>query len=68
VACSGSLRRLKESTLLTASSVATRLERAAERDLLGSNMSAAGDPETTASGDIPDPSKLYAAAKKLSSF
>jgi hypothetical protein len=62
------LQQLKEATLLTASSVATRRERAAERELLGSNMSAAGDAEATASGDIPDPAKLYAAAKKLSTF
>ena len=60
------LRQLKEATLLTASSVATRRERAAERELLGSNMSAASDAEATASGDVPDPSKLYAAARKLS--
>jgi hypothetical protein len=62
------LRQLKETTILAASSLATRRERAAERELLGSNMSAAGDAEATASGDIPDPSKLYAAAKKLSIF
>ena len=68
LAFSGPLRRLKEATLLTASSVATRHERAAERKLLGSNMSAPGDAETTAAGEIPDTAKLYAAAKKLSTF
>jgi hypothetical protein len=68
LAFSKPLRQLKEATLLAASSVATRRERAAERELLGSNMSAAGDAEATASGDIPDPSKLHAAAKKLSTF
>jgi hypothetical protein len=62
------LRQLKEATLLAAGSVATRHERAVERQLLGSNMSASGDAEATPSGDIPDPSKLYAAAKKLSTF
>src|SRR5690606_22016234 len=62
------LRQLKEATLLTASSVATTRERAAERALLGTNMSAASDAETTASDDVPDPSKLYAAARKLSTF
>src|SRR5690606_23886797 len=62
------LRQLKEATLLTASGVATRHERAAERELLGGNMSAAGDPEATAAADIPDTAKLYAAAKKLSIF
>lgn len=68
LAFSGPLRRLREATLLTASSVATRHERAAERKLLGSNMSATSDAEATASGDIPDPAKLYAAARKLSTY
>ena len=62
------LRQLKEATILAASAVATRHERAAERELLGSNMSAAGDAEATAADDIPDTAKLYAAAKKLSTF
>jgi hypothetical protein len=57
------LRQLKEATILAASAVATRHERAAERKLLGSNMSAAGDVEATADDDIPDTAKLYAAAK-----
>ena len=68
LAFSGPLRRLKEATLLAASSVATRHQRATERELLGSNMSAASDAEITASGDVPDPSKLYAAARKLSTY
>jgi hypothetical protein len=68
LAFSGPLQRLKQATLLTASSVATRHERAAERELLGSNMSAAGDAEATAADEIPDTAKLYAAAKKLSTF
>jgi hypothetical protein len=46
--------------------VATRHERAAERELLGGNMSAPSDAEAIASGDIPDPTKLYGTAKKLS--
>jgi hypothetical protein len=62
------MRRLKEKTLLAAGSVATRHEREAERELLGANMSATGDAEDTAAGDIPDPAKLYAAARKLSTF
>jgi hypothetical protein len=62
------LRQLKEATLLAAGSVATRHERAVERQLLARNMSAAGDAEATPGGEIPDPSKLYAAAKKLSIF
>jgi hypothetical protein len=68
LAFSKPLRQLKEATLLAAASVATRRERAVERELLGSNMSAAGDAEATASGDLPDPSKLYAAARKLSTI
>jgi hypothetical protein len=66
LAFSGPLRWLKEATLLAAASVATRHERAAERELLGGNMSAPSDAEATASGDIPDPTKLYATASKLS--
>jgi hypothetical protein len=62
------LKRLKEATLLAAGSVATRRERAVENELLGSNMAAAADAEATAAGEIPDASKLYAAAKKLSTF
>jgi hypothetical protein len=62
------LRRLKEATTLAASAVATRHERASERELVGSNMSAATDAEATAADDIPDTAKLYAAAKKLSTY
>ncbi len=62
------LRQLKEATLLAAGAVATRRERAVERELLESNMAAAADAETTAAAGIPDPSKLYAAAKKLSTY
>jgi hypothetical protein len=68
LAFSGPLRRLKERTLLTASPVATRHERAVERELLGSNMSAPTDAEAAAASDLPDPSKLYATAKKLSTL
>ena len=45
LAFSRPLRWLKEVTLLGASSVATRRERAAEREPLGCNVSAAGDAE-----------------------
>jgi hypothetical protein len=62
------LRRLKEATLLAAASAATRRERALERELLGSNMAAPADAEATAAGDIPDAAKLYAAARKLSTY
>ena len=68
LAFTGPLKRLKEATVLAASSVATRRERAVERELLGSNMSAAADADATAAGDIPDPAKLYAAARKLSTY
>jgi hypothetical protein len=68
LAFSAPLRRLKEATLLNAGAAATRHQRAAEREQLGRNMSAAGDAEATASGDLPDPAKLYAAASKLSTF
>jgi hypothetical protein len=68
LAFSGPLRRLKEATLLTAASVATRRERAVERELLGKNMAAPPDSDATAATDIPDASKLHAAAKKLSTF
>lgn len=52
------LRKLKEETILAASRVATRHQRAVERKLLGSNMSAAGDAEATPAGEIPDTAKL----------
>jgi hypothetical protein len=62
------LRQLKEATLLAASAAETRHQRAVEREILGRNMAAAADAEATAAGDIPDASKLYAAAKKLSTY
>ena len=68
LAFSGPLRRLKEATLLVAGAVATRHERAAERELLGRNMSVPHDAEATASSDIPDPAKFYATTTKLSTF
>ena len=62
------LRQLKEATVLAASAAATRRERAVERQLLGRNISAASDADTTAAGDLPDAAKLYAAAGKLSTY
>jgi hypothetical protein len=62
------LKRLKESTVLSASAVATRRERALERELLGANMAAADDADATATAEVPDASKLYATARKLSTF
>jgi hypothetical protein len=60
------LARLKEQTLLACSEQATRHHRAAERELLGRNISAAEDAETAAAGEIPDPSKMFATVGKLS--
>jgi hypothetical protein len=60
------LRKLKETTLLAASAGSTRHERAVERKLLGRNMVAAADAEDAAAADLPDPSKAYAATRKLS--
>jgi hypothetical protein len=62
------LRQLKEATLLAAGAVATRRERASERELLGGNMAAASDADAASVSDIPDAAKLYAAAGKLSTF
>jgi len=62
------LTDLKEQTLLLCSSQATRHHRAAERDLLGRNISAAEDAEPADVGKIPDPSKMYESARKLSVF
>ena len=68
LAFSGPLRRLKEATLLVAGAVATRHERAVERELLGRNTSAGSDGEAAASSDIADPAKFYATTTKLSTF
>jgi hypothetical protein len=62
------LRQLKEATLLAASAAATRRERAAERELLGRNMSAASDADAAPASELPDAAKLHAAAGKLSTF
>jgi hypothetical protein len=60
------LDRLKEKTLFVSSAQATRHHRAAERKLLGRNMSAAEDAEPAEAEEVPDPSKLYENAGKLS--
>ena len=62
------LNALKERTLLACGALATRHYRAAERELLGRNISAAEDAEPTAADDVPDPSKALTAAGKLSVF
>jgi len=60
------LTRLKEQTLLACSVQATRYHRAAERELLGRNIDAAEDADSSAASDIPDPSKTFEVVKKLS--
>jgi hypothetical protein len=60
------LSELKERTLLACSTQATRHHRAAERELLGKNISAAEDAEAAAASEIPDPSKTFATVGKLS--
>ena len=62
------LTDLKERTLLLCSSQATRHHRAAERELLGKNISAAGDAELASAKEIPDPSKTLTSVLKLSTF
>jgi hypothetical protein len=66
LAFSKPLRQLKNATLLAAGSVSTRRERALERDVLGTNMAAGSAAEATPTGEVPDASKTYAAAQKLS--
>ena len=62
------LAKLKEQTYLACSALATRHHRAAERDLLGRNISAPEDAEKVAGQEIADPSKVFATTQKLSVF
>ena len=62
------LAKLKEQTYLACSALATRHHRAAERDLLGKNISASEDAEKAAGKEVPDPSKVFATTQKLSVF
>ena len=62
------LVKLKEQPYLACSALATRHHRAAERDLLGKNISAPEDAEKVAGQEIPDPSKVFATTQKLSVF
>jgi hypothetical protein len=59
------LAALKRQALLASTAAATRHFRAAERATLGSNLAARTDADTTAVGDIPNPTATYTAAKKL---
>ena len=60
------LAELKEQTLLACSVQATRHHRAAERELLGSNISAAEDAEASPACEIPDTTKTFNMVGKLS--
>lgn len=60
------LTELKERTLLTCSALATRHHRAAEREILGRNISASEDAEPAKAQEIPDPSMVFATTQKLS--
>jgi len=59
------LAALKRQTLLASTAAATRHFRAAERATLGGNLAAAADADDKAVGDIPNPTAIYTAAKKL---
>jgi hypothetical protein len=65
---SNSLSELKRKTLERCGVQATRYQRAVERRVLGANIVATSDAETTQVGEIPDPGALFAAAKKMSTF
>jgi hypothetical protein len=59
---------LKERTLLACSAQATRYHRAAERELLGRNITAVEDADPATANTIPDPSKTFTAAGKMSAI
>jgi hypothetical protein len=59
------LAALKRQALLASTAAATRHFRAAERATLGGNLVAAADADDKAVGDIPNPTAIYTAAKKL---
>lgn len=59
------LRRLRETTLLAAAAQATQRQRQEERKILSRNMVADDAGEPPADQEVPDPGKLYEAAKKM---
>ncbi|MCV3739040.1 hypothetical protein OCK02_22970 [Rhizobium sp. TRM96647] len=59
------LRRLREDTMLAAAALATQRQRQDERKILSRNIAADGTAEPSADTDIPDPAKLFEAARKL---
>jgi hypothetical protein len=60
------LADLKKQSLAAYSKQATRHHRAVERELLGWNVAAAEDADPSAAGEIPDSSKAFGMAGKLS--
>jgi len=62
------LSKLKQETILSMSSQATRHHRAVERKALGSNVVAADATEGGTPGEDVDVDKLYAASVKMSTF
>ena len=62
------LNDLRERTVLNCNAQATQHFRAQERELLGSNVMATEDADSTSSSDIPDPSKIYLATLKLNTW
>jgi len=59
------LTKLREQTILASSARATQHFRALEREVLGGNIRVEEDAKTQTANDIPDPSKVFAAAQKL---
>ena len=62
------LKKLKQKTYLAYSALATRHNRTAERDLLGTNISASEDAESQSEKETKDPFKEFAASQKLSAY
>jgi hypothetical protein len=60
------LSKLKEETLLIYSAQATRYHRLMERKLVGRNVGAPAESEAANSEEVPDPSKQFDTARKLS--
>jgi hypothetical protein len=67
-AFSSLLYELKRKTLEHCGIQATRFQRAVERKVLGKNTVAASDAEAAQIGEIPDPTTLFVAAKKMPAF
>ena len=59
------LIELREQTILACNAQATQHFRVSEREMLGKNIRATEGTESETDTDVPDPSKLFAAAQKL---